>query len=126
MVLVLQRRVLVMDTRIILRSAIPIDSNIGGLGHRPLLERLELAFCSLLFSLVLSLLFALGSPRVLLLSCFVLFLPPFGLHSFDLGLGIGGRAVQPGSRAVPPLVPGCAVPMGLHSVFGRFHRSNPW
>ena len=36
MVLVLQRRVLVMDPRIILRGAIPIDSNIGGYGHRPL------------------------------------------------------------------------------------------
>ena len=37
-------------------------------------------------------------------------LPPFGLHSFDLGLGLGGRAVQPVPRAVLPLVPGCAVP----------------
>ena len=37
MVLVLQRRVLVMGPRIILRGAIPIDSNIGGSGHRPLL-----------------------------------------------------------------------------------------
>ena len=36
MVLVLQRRVLVMDPRIILRGAIPIDSNIGGYNHRPL------------------------------------------------------------------------------------------
>ena len=32
------------------------------------------------------------------------------MHSFDLGLGIGGRAVQPVSRAVLPLVPGCVVP----------------
>ena len=38
MVLVLQRRVLVMGPRIILRDAIPIDSNIGGSGHRPLLR----------------------------------------------------------------------------------------
>ena len=38
MVLVLQRRVLVMGPRIILRGAIPIDSNIGGSGHRPLLR----------------------------------------------------------------------------------------
>ena len=38
MVLVLQRRVLVMGPRIILRSAILIDSNIGGSGHRPLLR----------------------------------------------------------------------------------------
>ena len=37
-------------------------------------------------------------------------LPPFGLHSFDLGLGLGGRAVQPVPRAVLPLVLGCAVP----------------
>ena len=44
MVLVLQRRVLVMGPRIILRGAIPLDSNIGGFGHRPLLrERTELA-----------------------------------------------------------------------------------
>ena len=35
MVLVLQRRVLVMGPRIILRGAIPIDSNIGGSSHRP-------------------------------------------------------------------------------------------
>ena len=39
MVLVLQRRVLVMGPRIILRGAIPIDSNIGGYGHRPLFWR---------------------------------------------------------------------------------------
>ena len=39
MVLVLQRRVLVMDPRIILRGGIPIDSNIGGYGHRPLFWR---------------------------------------------------------------------------------------
>ena len=39
MVLVLQRRVLVMGPRIILRGAIPIDSNIGGSGHRPLFGR---------------------------------------------------------------------------------------
>ena len=38
MVLVLQRRVLVMGPRIILRGAIPIDSNIGGFGHHPLLR----------------------------------------------------------------------------------------
>ena len=37
-------------------------------------------------------------------------LPPFRLHSFDLGLGLGGRAVQPVPQAVLPLVPGCAVP----------------
>ena len=37
-------------------------------------------------------------------------LPPFGLHSFDLGLGLGGRAVQPVPRVVLALVPGCAVP----------------
>ena len=36
MVLVLQRRVLVMGPRIILRGAIPIDSNIGGYDRRPL------------------------------------------------------------------------------------------
>ena len=36
MVGVLQRRVLVMVPRIILRGAIPIDSNIGGYGHCPL------------------------------------------------------------------------------------------
>ena len=47
---------------------------------------------------------------MLFLSCFVPLLPPFGLHSFDLGLGLGGRAVQPVPRAVLPLVPGCAVP----------------
>ena len=64
----------------------------------------------MLFSLFLSLLFVLGSPRVLFLSCFVPLLPPFGLHSFDLGLGLGGRAVQPVPRAVLPLVLGCAVP----------------
>ena len=34
MALVLQRRVLVMGPRIILRGATPIDSNIGGFGHR--------------------------------------------------------------------------------------------
>ena len=39
MVLVLQRRVLFMDPRIILHGAIPIDSNIGGYGHRPLFWR---------------------------------------------------------------------------------------
>ena len=39
MVLVLQRRVLVMDPRIILRGAIPIDSNIGGYGLHPLFWR---------------------------------------------------------------------------------------
>ena len=44
MVLVLQRRVLVMGPRIILRGAIPIDSNIGGSGHRPLLR--EARACS--------------------------------------------------------------------------------
>ena len=124
MVLVLQRRVLVMDPRIILRGAIPIDSNIGGLGHRPLLGRLELAFCSrVVFSrsfFALCVGFSLGV-------AFVLFLPsPFGLHPFDLGLGLGGWAVQPVPRAVLPLVPGCAVPLGLRSVLGRFHHSNPW
>ena len=36
MTLVFQRRVLVMGPRIILRGAMPIDSNIGGSGHRPL------------------------------------------------------------------------------------------
>ena len=36
MVLVLQRQVLVMGPMIILHGAIPIDSNIGGSGHRPL------------------------------------------------------------------------------------------
>ena len=44
MVLVLQRRVSVMGPRIILRGAIPIDSNIGGSGHRPLLR--EARACS--------------------------------------------------------------------------------
>ena len=39
MALVLQRRVLVMGPRIILRGAIPIDSNIGGSGHRPFFMR---------------------------------------------------------------------------------------
>ena len=47
---------------------------------------------------------------MLFLSCFVPLPPPFGLHSFDLGLGLGGRAVQLVPRAVLPLVPGCAVP----------------
>ena len=85
---------------------------------------------SLLFSCCFLSFFLCSLHWVLLGCCFspvsCSFFPPFGLHSFDLGLGIGGRAVQTGSRAVPPLVPGCAVPMGLHSVFGRFHRSNPW
>ena len=63
----------------------------------------------MLFSLVLSLLFALGYPRVLFLSCFMLFLPPFGLHSFDLGLGLGGRAAGTG----------LCRPKGLRSVLGH-------
>ena len=45
MVLVLQRRVLVMGPRIILRGAIPIDSNIGGSDHRPLLGEFVSQFC---------------------------------------------------------------------------------
>ena len=48
MVLVLQRRVLVMGPRIILRGAIPIDSNIGGSGHRPLLGEVVSRFWSVL------------------------------------------------------------------------------
>ena len=34
-----------MGPRIILRGAIPSDSNIGGLGHRPLLKRCVLVVC---------------------------------------------------------------------------------
>lgn len=37
-------------------------------------------------------------------------LPPFGLHSLDIDLGLGGRAVQLVPRAVLLLVPGCAIP----------------
>ena len=48
MVLVLQRRVLVMGPRIILRGAIPIDLNIGGSGHRPLLGEVVSRFWSVL------------------------------------------------------------------------------
>ena len=48
MVLVLQKRVLVMGPRIILRGAIPIDSNIGGSGHRPLLGEVVSRFWSVL------------------------------------------------------------------------------
>ena len=73
MVLVLQRRVLVMGPRIILRGAIPIDSNIGGSGHRPLFMR---DFGSLF------------GPRCLFffLSVFLLsvnlFFPMYGMHCF--------------------------------------------
>src|SRR6266511_2770255 len=58
MVLVLQRRVLVMGPRIILRGAIPFDSNIGGSGHRP---------CNKAFSLLCIFLLpcVFGSPRCL-------------------------------------------------------------
>ena len=97
-----------MGPRIILRGAIPLDSNIGGFGHRPLLrERTELAqlvcgcFC-----------FPFVFP--FLLCC------PVCLVSFCLGFG--GRAVQPVSRAVLPLIPGCAAPVGLPSVLGRLYR----
>ena len=47
MELVLQRRVLVMGPRIILRGAIPFDSNIGGSGHRPCAKVLFLVVCFL-------------------------------------------------------------------------------
>ena len=50
MVLVLQRRVLVMGPRIILRGAIPIDSNIGGSGHRPLFREVVLSVLVLVVS----------------------------------------------------------------------------
>ena len=50
MVLVLQRRVLVMGPRIILRGAIPIDSNIGGSGHRPLFGEVVLPVLVLVVS----------------------------------------------------------------------------
>ena len=62
MVLVLQRRVLVMGPRIILRGAIPIDYNIGGSGHRPLVG--EVVSCG---RLLLS--FCLWFVRVLVVSC---------------------------------------------------------
>ena len=53
MVLVLQRRVLVMGPRIILHGAIPIDSNIGGSGHRPLYgEVVSLVWSLLSFALL--------------------------------------------------------------------------
>ena len=48
MVLVLQRRVLVMDPRIIIRGVIPIDSNIGGYGHRPLFGEVVSRGCFIL------------------------------------------------------------------------------
>ena len=108
MVLVLQRRVLVMGPRIILRGAIPLDSNIGGFGHRPLLrERTELA-------LLVCGCFCFPFVFPFLLCC------PVCLVSFCLGFG--GRAVQPVSRAVLPLIPGCAAPVGLLSVLGRLYR----
>ena len=46
------------------------------------------------------------------------------LHTLDLGLGDGDRAVQPVLRAVLPLVhSGCPAPGGLPAVLERFHRS---
>ena len=108
MAFVLQRRVLVMGPRIILRGAIPLDSNIGGFGHRPLLrERTELALLVCGFF------------------CFpfvFLFVLPHLSCSLFFGLGFGGRAVQPVSRAVLPLIPGCAAPVGLPLVLGRLYR----
>ena len=50
MVLVLQRRVLVMGPRIILCGAIPIDSYIGGSGHRPLFREVVLSVLVLVVS----------------------------------------------------------------------------
>ena len=63
MVLVLQRRVLVMGPRIILRGAIPIDSNIGGSGHRPLFREVVLSVLVLVVSclpFIMSILFELS------------------------------------------------------------------
>ena len=70
MVLVLQRRVLVMGPRIILRGAIPIDSNIGGSGQHPLLgEFVSHGWCLLSFFSLIRAELVFELPRVLARWC---------------------------------------------------------